>query len=461
MPATPMGVRIQRMLAAWSRFVDRIAALSEPRWILYLVLLATAACLVWTVPVSSRQIQFDEVHYDRHAHDLAAGRGYIDENGEPSAYWPVGYPLALAGGYTVFGYGKLVGFGLQILASVGTCVLISFLGTAAFGSAIGRSAALLLAFYPTHIFYSTLQLTEPLFTLILTGALWLTLRSLVSFKAALIAGILFGLAMLVRPAAVLLPAFLFLWYWHQGLRLKAVLLTAVMGCAALACISPWLVRSHSITGRWTDLSTSGGHNFWVGNYPGAFGGYARTEIAMNPLRDGSRMDYQRGYQLGFESILKDPVEAAARTFRKATYFFALETDGVLWNLKGFAREPAMPVTLALLAVANLPYVAALVLCIPALLTSGSSSPLRSLFLFVTGYFVLISLAFFGDPRYHYALIPFAVIFASKTLYRDLAGILESRNRRILIPWAALVAGFLVLMAANLAIKAAEMKALGS
>ena len=33
-------------------------------------------------------------------------------------------------------------------------------------------------------------------------------------------------------------------------------------------------------------------------------------------------------------ILNGPVEAAVRTFRKASYFFALETDGVLWNLKG-------------------------------------------------------------------------------------------------------------------------------
>lgn len=438
--------------------LGRLSALSERRWILLLLCVAIVARIAWAVSVLPRTPVVDEQNYVGHAVRLAEGLGYVNGDGERVAYWPVGYPVVLAAAYTLLGQSELTAVSLQILFGIATCLLISILGSATFGPAVGRFAALMIGLYPTHVFYSTLYLTEPLFTLLVTAAQMLLLRSLQSWPAAVFAGLALGCATLVRPAALLLTGFVYLWYWIQGLRRRALVQTLLVGCGTLAAISPWLARNHDLTGRWTVVSTTGGYNFWIGNHPGAFGGYAYSREILSALRDGD--DLSHGYRLGVEAILNRPMEAAVRMVRKASYFLALETDGVLWNLNGLPARPALPVTLALLGAANAGYVVVLALAVLGMLTTARGHPLGSLFLVISGYYVLIALAFFGDPRHHYPLLPVATIFAARAVVQDLPAILERKNRRLLVVWAVIVAGFLALMAANVMIKMAEMKALG-
>lgn len=427
---------------------------------LLLLCVAIVARIAWAVSVLPRTPVVDEQNYVGHAVRLAEGLGYVNGDGERVAYWPVGYPVVLAAAYTLLGQSELTAVSLQILLGIATCLLISILGSATFGPAVGRLAALMIGLYPTHVFYSTLYLTEPLFTLLVTAAQMLLLRSVRSWPAAIFAGLTLGCATLVRPAAMLLPGFLYVWYWIQGLRRQALVVTLLVGCGMLAAISPWLARNHDLTGRWTVVSTTGGYNFWIGNHPGAFGGYAYSREILSALRGGDRDDLSRGYRLGVEAILNRPMEAAVRMARKASYFLALETDGVLWNLNGLPARPPMSVTLALLGLANAGYAVVLALAVLGMLTTARGHPLGSLFLIVSGYYVLIALVFFGDPRHHYPLLPVATIFGAKAMAQDLPAILERKNRRLLARWAAIVAGFLLLMAANVMVKMAEMKALG-
>src|SRR5262249_25947942 len=146
---------------------------------------------------------------------------------------------------------------------------------------VGRAAALLLAMYPTHVFYTTLHMTEPAFTFLLAAVATLLLWSEDrSFSTDIMAGAGIGLAAFVRPVVVMLPLAFPIWYWSQGLHTRRILArTALVGCTTLVVLSPWLVRNHGITGQWFLISTTGAHNFWMGNHPGAFGGYAyRREI---------------------------------------------------------------------------------------------------------------------------------------------------------------------------------------
>ncbi len=417
--------------------------------------------VAWAVSVGPRTPSFDEADYVRHAHDLAAGRGYVDGEGNRTAYWPIGYPVALAAGYRIIGPGPLAAISLQIVASIATCLLVFILGSSTFGATTGRLAALMLAVYPTHVFYSTLHLTEPLFTLLLTAALMLLLKSLRFWPCAVFAGLVLGLAILVRPFAVLLPAVLLVWYWKQMGRRRAGVLALVTACAAVAAVSPWLARNHSHTGSWTVLSTTGGHDFWIGNHPGAFGGYRYPHDIMAALHDSELSDYSRGYRLGLENVLDRPLDTIVRTFRKVSYFYALETDGALWNLKGLSQPAPMPVTLALLALANTAYIAVLALTVLGLLATPRGQPLSTLFLTITAYFLFIVVVFLGDPRYHYALVPAATIFAAKALLHDLPAVVGRANRPLLRRWCAVVAGLLLLMAANLAIKRSELERLPS
>ena len=439
---------------------------------LVLVGTALATRFAWYAALASRQPQWDEFEYLAHAVNLADGKGYIDSAGQPTAYWPVGYPAVLAASVLLVGRGPLTGMLLQVLLGTATCVLVSHIGTSALGVRVGRVAALFLAVYPTHVAYASLYLTEPLFTLLLTASAALLLNGLARSTASTAwGGLVIGLAALVRPVVLLLPLALPLWYWRRQFHWGRVLArTLIAGACTLLAVSPWLARNHAVTGDWTTITVNGGHNFWIGNRPGALGGYPRPEEfdeINEPLRTGSHYNFARGYPLGLAAIAAAPLSAGVRALQKVSYFFALETDGVLWNLKGLATPPSLAVTLALLGLANAAYLLMLSFAVLGLMGTPRRHPLASLFLVLTGYLVALSAAFIGDPRFHYALVPLAMIFTAKGWLEDWPVLWRGarRNepgaRRRLLAWGTIGLVFLALMVANLWLKAIEFGVLGS
>ena len=205
----------------------------------------------------------------------------MDESGRLTAYWPVGYPALLSAGYRLGGSSGVVNPVLQIALSIATALIVASIGTAAFGAHIGRVAALLLAVYPNHVFYSTLYLRAaflfPRYRRDWAACLEApemdgTRKQLLFFAAA---GVSLGLAALARSVIVLFPAVLPIWFLTQRWPISKVLTRTalIMLCAALA-VGPWLARNHAVTKKWSTISTNGGDTFWVGNYPGALGGYA-------------------------------------------------------------------------------------------------------------------------------------------------------------------------------------------
>ena len=146
-----------------------------------------------------------------------------------------------------------------------------------------------------------------------------------------------------------------------------------------------------------------------------------------------------------------------------TYFFALETDGVLWNLKGLP-QPSKLIAVVLLGIANAAYLFVLTFAILGLMGTPRTNPFASLFLVLTGYLVLVAVVFVGDPRYHYALVPLAAIFSAKGFIEDWPvlwkGMKENDSgvRRRLFRWAGIVVVFFMLMTANVVLKFLEFKA---
>jgi 4-amino-4-deoxy-L-arabinose transferase-like glycosyltransferase len=437
--------------------------LTQRRWWLLLVATALVARLVWIVALEPREPRFDERQYLLHARNLATGNGFTDEAGRPDAFWPPGYPAVLSVCYRIFGDSSFVAIGLQVVLGIVTVVLVAVMGTAAFGMRIGRGAALLLAVYPTHVFYSTLYLTEPLFTLLVVIAMLLTWRSLASGAAVMIAaGAVLGLAAYVRPMILLFSVVLPLWYWREKwLFRRAIAGAALAAGGTLIVVSPWLVRNHGLTGSWTQIATEGSYNLWVGNYPGALGGYAHRRDIHDPVQNGGIYDYSRDYRLARSAIAASPGRALLRGVQKASYFFALETDGVLWNFKGLARSPPWVVGMMLLGLANAAYIWVVGFAVLGLLGTSRSHPLARLLALLTCYMVLVTAVFISDPRYHYALIPLAVPFSIKgwmeerpMLWPALRAHEPGALRKLLV-WSALLGLFFVLMAGNLVLKFME------
>lgn len=103
---------------------------------------------------------------------------FTDESGRLDGFWPLATRRFSRPAIGCSVIGPWSGQDFQVVLGIATAVLISVIGTAAFGMRIGQSAALLLAVYPTHVFYATLYLTEPLFTLLVTAAVLLLWRKL-------------------------------------------------------------------------------------------------------------------------------------------------------------------------------------------------------------------------------------------------------------------------------------------
>jgi 4-amino-4-deoxy-L-arabinose transferase-like glycosyltransferase len=451
------------------RWAERLTRPTEGRWLLWLVLLALCTRLLWAGAMRDREPRFDEVGYFRHAVELCESQRYVDSEGRPSDYQPVGFPLALAGAVCLLGRHASAGFALQITIGVLICLLVSSLGERTFGRLEGRIAGLVMAIYPTQVFYGTLLLTEPLVTLLLlaaTAALLWSLRA--SPVWAFSAGLCLGFAILTRPVFALFPCVIPLWYARNGqtLRRAAWRILLVAGGVALV-VGPWMIRNHRVFGVWGDLSSTGGQNFLMGNNPDALGGYKHDADRLRAqVRHDGTVDWSQGYRLGWQTIRAAPGAAALRAVQKVSYLFALETDGVLWNLKGKPSRVPLAAALALLTLANLGYLAIACTCLLALLIPGRERRMTSLFWMLTAYVLLMSVLFVGDPRYHFPLVPFAALVASGTLLDGAPKLLaafragDPAARRRLAVWLMLIALLGLLLVGNLRLKQLEVQRFG-
>ena len=404
-----------------------------------------------------RTPQFDEVEYMEFATRLAAGEGYVDESGRPVAFWPVGYPAVLSLVFRLAGPSPVAGVGLQVALGVATCLLLSIVGSRVLGPGPGRLAGLLLAIYPTHVMYSTLHLTEPLFMLLLLGvASCLFLGDKQRLVELFLGGLLFGLAVLTRPLILPLGVVLPVALHRRGQRIgKTLLATAIVVTVTLVTILPWLWRNRELSGRWTTVTTSGGYNFWVGNNPAARGGYVHPNDLKVPLQDEDGYDWHRGYRLGWEWIRENPAMAVLRMPLKISHLVALETDGVLWNLKGFDRAPPLLQVILLLLVANVAYAGVLTTASLALVNRQHLPVMGRFTVLLCGYMLAIVMIFFGDPRFHLPLVPFLLLFSASILVGErstsLKGVLGSQPGW-LRNWTGLMAILGLLMLVNLAVK---------
>ena len=440
--------------------------LRERQWLLVLAVIAVSVRLPWAAAMEGRTPLFDEVRYISHATHLCAGLGYVDEAGDASDFWPPGYPAVLALAYCAAGVHASVGIGLQILLLTLSCLLLSSIAERSFGARIGRTAALFLALYPNYIYYSTLMLTEPLCAVLLLSMTALLLRSLSAEKGqtrlAFGVGILSGLAALVRPSFLLLPVVIPFCCRLQNLGWgRTARVTFIVALASLMTLSPWMIRNHRLDGAWFEIASNGGLVFWSGNHPGALGGVYRPESVYSDLRFGTpQYDSGLGYRLGIESILSDIPATLRRSVQKLSYFVAIETDGAMWNYKGLegAGRGLLPAVLASIA-----FIAAVACGLFALSRGFRNRAFGHWFLAICAYSMLIAVVFEGDPRYHFPLIPFLLVYAAAGVCSDVpdtwrrirqGGLRNVVDVRTML-WLGALSLFLLLLVLNLWLKSLE------
>lgn len=228
----------------------------------------------------------DPVFYLVLADHVAAGDGYrygFEANQGVTAYYPPGYPLALAAVVWLVGLLPVdvstfdVALGLNVVLSVATIGLVFVLGRRLAGTRAGLVAAGIWALWPNLVFHSGIVLTETLFLFLLVALLVVLLGDAGAARAPGVArlvaiGVLFGLVLLVRPvSAFVAPVLLVLW-WGRGAK-AALWRLGLVGVATLAVLVPWSVRSTIAMDEPVALSLNMGDNLCLGHNPGATGGF--------------------------------------------------------------------------------------------------------------------------------------------------------------------------------------------
>lgn len=180
--------------------------------------------------------------------------------------------LFRAPGYQVFvALGLTLGGGpigvrlLQVLVSVATSLVVYRSLRRLAGERAALAGGAFVAFYPSHVAFSHLLWAETLFLLPVVGAFdrLLAADSRGSWRTAGLAGVLLGVASLVRSVGVVLLAASCVWLlWPRRRQLAPV--AALAGGAALV-ILPWSIHASSRAGRPMLIDGNAGYNLFSGN----------------------------------------------------------------------------------------------------------------------------------------------------------------------------------------------------
>ena len=360
----------ERLQQGWSR--------PELRWLTAILILAAVLRIVWVV-YAAREPQelHDPTFYFFYGAQIAEGRGYrlptleealliapnaIEEAvergdplpaGEPTAYYPIGYPAALGAVFALVKHTPipdnlvLAGAFFNVFLGVATVALVYQVGRRLFGVGVGLLAALWLAVFPNLIFHTAAFLTETLFNFLVMAALVVLLSG--SWKGRqlgrgnlLLFGALLGLSALVRPISLLfLPLLPIVWLvagfgWRRALGHSAAVLAVTV-----AVIAPWTVRNIVVMGAPIIISTNVGDNLCIGHHPGASGHFSFADptgadycnFSLEPYRglDRDEAEVRRNNdntQSAFRFAVENPRFELKLLSRKAWYLWTKDHNGL-------------------------------------------------------------------------------------------------------------------------------------
>lgn len=387
----------------------------------------TAAFLVricWICVVDAQPVSDCGWYYER-AIDLSAGRGY-SINGVPTAYWPVGYPAFLGFLFTAFGPSLFIAKISNIILYMGVLFFSYYIARKLFHSELtARITLLILSFYPNHIAYSSLLASEILFLFLLLLGLSLLMMTNHRFRLALGSGIIFGLACLVKPQAIFIPAIFFGTSLLASVKRKALrkylTLLLIVYVSCIVTILPWTVRNYVAFDDFVFISTNSGINLLIGNNPYANGSYMYDD-RVNALIEGAQGELERDVMArtsAIKYIAEHPLETVRLLPRKVFYLYGFDVEGIGWNISGISEigSNMAKALRSFMYFAQFYYIAVVLLFLVSLCIflnkkrkKTMSQPFPTLGLWIAFYFTFVYLLTFGSGRYHFPVIPWVIMY---------------------------------------------------
>ena len=175
----------------------------------------------------------DSFGYDAIARNILENGSFSIYPQDPQVKDPVrtpGYPFFLAAVYGIFPNTAFFVVLLQMALDIGIVILLFFFGKALVNRTAGVIAALLYALNIHQILFATQILTELLFTTILLLALFSFLLFLKNGRGRILfsSALCFGIAIMIRPIALLLPVIPLVFLAKQKVALRLIMLFALI-----------------------------------------------------------------------------------------------------------------------------------------------------------------------------------------------------------------------------------------
>ena len=236
--------------------------------------------------------------YDTHAVSIARGDGYARRLGtpRPTAFRPPGYSYLLGGLYRVTDAWQkprpervVVARRMQVVIGTVIVAMIGLLAAQVWGAAVALVSMALAAVYVPLVAMSGTVMSEPLFAVLMLGALSAAVqhrRSAHRYAWALLAGVLAGAAILTRANGMILLVPLAFAVWDVRPRLSARALAAPVALVVVAVltVSPWTIRNARAFHTFIPVSTQLGSAL-----AGTYNDSARTD----PVRPASWRSLRR------------------------------------------------------------------------------------------------------------------------------------------------------------------------
>ncbi|MCX6050511.1 MAG: glycosyltransferase family 39 protein [Chloroflexi bacterium] len=371
------------------------------------------------------EVTEDALWYYKRGVEIAAGQGYLNTDGAPTAFWPVGYPALLGLSFRLFGASVRTGQWLNLGMYMGIIICAYYICRELFQSeTMSRIVVLILAFYPHHILYTALLLTEICFTfLILLGSLLLIKQLKKGAPLTLyLTGLVFGAAVLVKPQAILLPFVIVLAHClMRRWRVKLALSTLLIGLGITSALIPWTIRNYQLFHTFIFVSTNGGINLLIGNHPEANGRYRWDDYLEQVWThsDNESVRDVEARQLAIRYIREHPRQTLQLLPLKLFYLYRFDTQGIDLILAGVKNESThiRQFLWAMKFVCQAYYMAVMATFGLAMLTFFQNRAQRwsTIGLGVILYFTAVYLPFFAEGRYQIQTIPWVVIYAAAPL----------------------------------------------
>ncbi|HXI82744.1 MAG TPA: glycosyltransferase family 39 protein [Verrucomicrobiae bacterium] len=265
------------MLSRLEEFAERL----KPHFYLWVALAVAIPRVAFVAIAPNRMAYGNAPSLLALTKNIAEGRGYTDEEGNPDSYFIPAYPFLVAGCQMLTGNSLLGVKIVHIVLDIGTAIALSWLLLKTCPALAALFFTTTFALHPLLLHLGNNVDDEPLLVFFVIASFVALYRAidLSSLWRFALAGFLLGLAILTKSTPIFLPYVATAVMFLATRRMKTNRMTHWLAylLASITVLLPWAYRNYVVFGHFA-VSTRGiGTNLWWGSDPRIFTAYGKAQ----------------------------------------------------------------------------------------------------------------------------------------------------------------------------------------